>query len=195
MAKSVLHFWAVFLCAISMTLSAKDSVSPLDVKQAVVQKFKQDSRALQEYVFLAKMQCYTSQLHRGGKPHAESDLYLYSRIKLYNEMSPFLRLFDEDALGSHITELQDKLPVIIKVGKEDKAGSYYYRALTQCDALFSDKNPVVIDAYKKFVTDRKNYLKSIGSYDDDLIDRMSRDYLKQYLITPEIEPCPHHGSC
>ena len=129
---------------------------------SVITKFQNDNRSFEEYIVLGRMACYNKL--RGYKNVInESETYIYLSSQLYNSLSPFARLLNEQ---STIKSLEEYFLLNIKHFEEidereywfDKENSFYYKQVKLCDSLFN-KNKDYRKQYLKLVNDKENYLK------------------------------------
>jgi len=156
---------------------------------SVITKFQNDNRSFEEFVVLGKMMCYSKVANLPITVGGQTNLYFGVSSQLYNSLSPFARLLNEQ---STIKSLEEYFLLNIKrfekIGTEknlpDKENLHYYEKIELCDSLYG-KNENYKKYYLQFVSNKKNYLaptSDMGSFYRKEIESYRTDYLENYFI-------------
>jgi len=161
---------------------------------SVITKFQNDNRSFEEFIVLGKMMCYSKVANLPITVGGQTDLYFGVSSQLYNSLSPFARLLNEQSTIKSLEEyflLNIKRFEKISTGKNlpDKENLHYYEKIELCDSLYG-KNENYKKYYLQFVSNKKNYLtptNDMGSFDWEEIEAFRKDYLERYFIKSIIE--------
>ncbi len=163
---------------------------------AVIQKFEQDDRSFQEYALLGKLQCYSNVLGLKAKYSGDSELYLSASTKMYNDRSPFLRMFKDKSIKDSLSNHEKAETVkAININKMSTVESYYHRRTKSCEDVFDIKSKKLHEHFLKLVRNTASYRDATEGLEMDDILNMRRDYLNKYLIDVDGESCPRNSNC
>jgi hypothetical protein len=168
------------------TAGVQKPKSEQDRLDSVITKFQSDNRSFEEFVLLGRMLCYSKVIGLSATVGDETCLYFGLRVRLYNSLAPFTRLFsDESIIKSHEDYFLLNKGHFEKYDTQDKycdrGNSQRYPQIKLCDSLF-DKNENYKKYYLQFVNNRENYRAPDSDWSEKAIKAFWLDYLENYYM-------------